>query len=442
MAKKNSKTGGRADKPNRKPGTGVSPERSAFLGAVSWFVGDLSRQNAIDWTKNIGIALAVAFMIRWPLAEPYKIPSQSMYPTLNGVDRFLRGDRVFVNKYVYGVRVPFMNKRLWRGADPQRWDIVVFQSPDPEAQHPTLIKRIVGLPGERIHIAHGKVYVNGEALELPPNMPPAYYTSPGPGQRDMVYGVLEDETHAVVPKEHYLMLGDNSGNSRDGRYFGWVPNENIVGKAFCIWWPIPRCRDFTGFTRTWWWRTIASVLGILLIVRLFYGRSWCLRHPVLGDTIGAGEHLYIHRAALGIPTPFTRRRMTPGRKLVRGEIVVYHGPPNPVTGEHTFAGRVAGLPGERVYLDNGKLTTNGAPLPASDPLAERTFSTDGAAGTYGRSKGKEYSEVPDGHYFVLCDDASGYPDSRTLGWIPRRDVIGVATAVWWPLSRLRRITAC
>jgi len=440
-----------------------------FLTGLSWLVGDMSKQNAIDWTKNILIALGLAFLIRWPITEPYKIPSQSMYPTLNGVDRFLKGDRVFVNKFKYGVRVPFMNKRLWHGDEPQRWDVVVFQSPDPNAQHSTLIKRIVGLPGERIHIAHGKVYANGQALTLPADMPPVHYTSPGerihiadgkayigtdvltgpPDQipardvtiprDDMLFGILEDDAHAVVPAGHYLMLGDNSSNSRDGRYFGWVPNENIVGKAYCIWWPIPRCRDFTGFTKTWWWRTALAILSVFVLWRLFIGRSWAVRNDAVADTVVAGEHVYVNRTALGVPVPFTRMRLTAGRALRRGEVVVYHGPVSDSTGESIYLGRVAGLPGERVYLDNGSIMINGAPLAADDPLAGRVFASDDGAGPYGKSKGKEYSEAPENHYFILCDNFDESEDSRSLGWVSRRDVIGPVTSVWWPLGNRRKI---
>jgi len=257
-----------------------------------------------------------------------------MLPTLNGDLRLWRGDRVAVNKLVYGPRIPFTTKRIFHLGEPQRWDIVVFKTTQENAEHGTLIKRVVGLPGERIHIADGKIWVNGKPIEppeplrgvlhytqelsrtdeavkafllglakhapQPPDLNPFLQgaqallmdldrlhkmfenTDPEtltPSERDALlknvsmpgmkvaeelykkrqtelyplrYGILTDDEYAVVPEDCYLVCGDNSGDSLDGRYFGWLPNGHIVGRAFCIWWPIPRWRDLTGFSNTWW----------------------------------------------------------------------------------------------------------------------------------------------------------------------------------------------
>jgi signal peptidase I len=389
--------------------------------------GPASKDNAVEWVKIIIFAVAVAALIRWPLIEPFKIPSGSMEPTLHGDERLGRGDRVFVNKWIYGVRYPFMKKRIWYGEDPQRWDIVVFKNPEPNAAHGTLVKRIVGMPGEEIQIRNGRIYANGKALELPPSMPDIHYTSAG------VYGVWSDPEHAIVPQGHYLVCGDNSGNSKDGRYFGWLPNENILGRVACIWFPPPRWRDFTGFTSTWWWATLVTAVALFVFWRLFIGRSVHLRTGV-DDTVKAGDHVMLNRAAYGLPMPFTNLRFSRGREPQRGEIVVYRPPSG---GDHEFlVGRVAGLPREQVNMDDGRLTIDGAPVVTQPEL--RFTPADGAA-PYGRSKSKEYSLVPEGHYFIVAENGADNLDSRSLGWIPRRDVVGSAKLVWWPLSHARRL---
>jgi signal peptidase I len=428
--KKVGKNGGRASKGKQAAQLGLG---ALLFGGITWLTGGFTRENGMEWVKTLLFAGTLALLIRWPLAEPYKIPSGSMEPTLHGDPGFMRGDRVFVNKWVYGVRVPFMNKRLWYGQDPQRWDIVVFKTIEKDTKHKTLIKRIVGLPGERIHIANGKVYVNGEALELPEDMPPIEYTtSVGP------YGILTDDHHALVPEGHYLLLGDNSRNSRDGRAWGWMPNEHLVGRAFSIWWPIPHWRDFTGFSQTWWWRTIVSVLGLLVLVRLFLGRSWRMRAPIVEAPLTPGDHLFVNRCVFGWPVPFTNARLSKGRLPKRGEIVLYR-PPKSADEQEPLLGRVAALEGERVFLDQGELCINDEPLTGPASLAERTYDSGDGVGPYARSRGKDYSLVPKGHVFVLADNPDTAPDSRSLGWIPREHLVGIASAVWWPIRRWRRI---
>lgn len=250
---------------------GSSNPIARALGAV---FGPLTRDNVMGWVKIIVLIL----VIRWAWFEPYKIPSGSMEPTLVGDPRVGRGDRVFINKFHYGLRVPFMDYRpiLWN--EPERWDIVVYHAAHENAAHRTLIKRIVGLPGERVEIRDGGIYINGERAEMPPAMEGIEYfrelriTEPAlvdilmrlpPFEREarlrrlqeehpMRFGILPDDEYSLVPEGHYFLLGDNSGNSIDGRITGWVPQHNLVGRAFCIWWPIGRWTDFTGWSSTWW----------------------------------------------------------------------------------------------------------------------------------------------------------------------------------------------
>lgn len=426
-----------------------------LVGMLVWLTGGFTRENGLEWLKSIGIAVGLALLIRWPIGEPFRIPSGSMEPTLHGNPKILHGDRVWVNKFVYGVRFPFnrtripftkiyikyADRRVFRWKEPQRWDIVVFKSVEDGAKHNTLIKRVVGLPGERVHIAHGKVYINGRPLELPDNMPDIHYTSPQTPFGGMTYGILEDDEHALVPEGHYLLLGDNSARSRDGRVWGWAPNEHILGRAACTWWPPSRWRDFTGFSKTWWWRTIVIVLGVLFFVRLLFGRSWRARPTTEEGEKVKADHLYVNRWTFGPPIPFTRRRLFQGRAPHRGELVLYYCPPNENDHGRILLGRVAALPGERVYLDNGKLTINDTPLDAPASLVERAFPADEDTGPYGRSKGKQHSLVPQDHFFILADQAfcDHAVDSRSVGWVPRTHLIGAATTVWWPPTHWRRV---
>lgn len=398
-----------------------------------------------EWTRSILVAILLAMLIRWPLVEPFKIPSGSMRPT------FLEGDRIFVNKFHYGVRWPFngfrvpftlttiwyTENRIFDRAPIQRWDIVVFKSVEPRAPKDTLVKRVVGLPGERIHIANGKVYVNGVPLELPEHMPDVYYTSEAWAGMD--YGILEDDEHSLIPERHYFLLGDNSANSADGRRFGWVPEHHILGRVNSIWWPVTRWRDFTGFSRTWWWRGLVALLAAYLFTRLFLGRSWYVHDTSLSASVKPGEHVYVNRVVFGVPVPFTRLRLTRGRDARRGEIVLYRAPKPSGRGVIWLMGRVAGLPKERVFLDEGRLEVDGAKLTQPASLANREFTSPPDIGPYGRSKVREYGQVPDNAYFVLVDDPTAAPDSRGLGWVRREQIVGVAKFIWWPVPRVRRL---
>ena len=403
------------------------------IGVLLWLLSTTSRLQTLEWLKSGAIALTLALLIRWPIAEPYRIPSGSMEPTLKGDPRMFRGDRVFVNKWSYGVRYPFMNKRIWYGQEPQRWELVVFKSVEPDAEHTTLVKRIVGMPGERVHIQEGKVFVNGVPLELPPSMPPdTYYTAPNFGFSQMRYGVIEDDEYSLIPPNHYFLLGDNSGNSRDGRYFGWVPNEHLVGRVFCIWWPPSSWSDFTGFTKSFWWRGIVLFLGLWIVARLFVGRSWAIRTEE-----GKIDHLYVHFLALGLRLPFTRYWLFQWGNPGRGDVVLYW----PQGAQEPQLGRIAGLPNEKVTLSGGKLQINGNTLTEPLPLTSQNYPLSHPEARYGKPGGKEV-QVPEGSYFILTDITIGgdAPDSRIVGWIPRKRIVGKVLATWWPLAHRSRIT--
>lgn len=184
--------------------------------------------------------LLVVFSVRSFAYEPYRIPSGSMEPTLE------IGDFIFVNKFVYGLRLPITNTRIVDVGSPKRGDVVVFQLPsDPSAN---FIKRMVGLPGDEIEYRGKRLRINGEPVEL---------SAPLPVDSESIYSILKAEevldgaSHDVhfirgrngkegrfsVPDGHYFVMGDNRDNSRDSRYpgVGFIPEDRLVGRADLIW---------------------------------------------------------------------------------------------------------------------------------------------------------------------------------------------------------------
>lgn len=202
------------------------------------------------------VILAV-FLLRSFLVEPFKIPSGSMIPTL------MIGDFILVNKYTYGVRVPVLNKKIVELNSPQRGDVMVFRyPPDPSLDY---IKRVVGVAGDKVVYRNKKLTINGQEmaqqkLEDYLDRDRLYYTprfseTLGSVQHDIL---VEPESPSFVnptvrfqnsdkcnynseglscevPAGHYFVMGDNRDNSQDSRFWGFVPDENIVGKAFFIW---------------------------------------------------------------------------------------------------------------------------------------------------------------------------------------------------------------
>ena len=179
-----------------------------------------------EWTESIVIAVLLALLIRAFVVQAFKIPSGSMIPT------FLVGDRLFVNKYVYGARIPFTEIRLPVVKKPKRGDIIVFTSPeDPKKD---FIKRLIALGGEMVEIREGSIYINGKKVEEPQSIRSVYYYNRGD------YG--KEGAAITVPDNSYYVLGDNSASSRDSRYWGFVPAKNLIGKAMLIYWPLTRAR--------------------------------------------------------------------------------------------------------------------------------------------------------------------------------------------------------
>jgi signal peptidase I len=178
-----------------------------------------------EWIKPVLIAAVLALFIRTFIVQPFKIPSNSMYST------FKPGDRIFVNKFVYGAKVPLTDIRLPKLESPELGDIVVFLSPIEKKKY--LVKRFIAGGGQSVQIDDGKLFVDAKRIDS------------GPFKRFFYYnrGEYGAEGEIIrVPEGCFYVLGDNSANSMDSRYWGFVPDKNLVGKVFIIHWPIKRIR--------------------------------------------------------------------------------------------------------------------------------------------------------------------------------------------------------
>lgn len=211
----------------------------------------------VEWGAGFFPVILIVFVLRSFLFEPFKIPSGSMIPTL------LVGDFILVNKFTYGIRLPVINKKIISINEPQRGDVMVFRYPeDPSLDY---IKRVVGVPGDTVAYQNKKLSINGEVVDVTRTadyMHPErlYYSEQYVARMAGVeYRYLNDTDAPAfipdatrfpyrenctynaagvtckVPPGQYFMMGDNRDNSRDSRVWGFVPEENIVGKAFFIW---------------------------------------------------------------------------------------------------------------------------------------------------------------------------------------------------------------
>ena len=211
----------------------------------------------LDWTAGLFPVIIAVFLLRSFLFEPFKIPSGSMIPTL------LVGDLILVNKFTYGVRLPVLNIKVTEGNKPQRGDVMVFRyPPKPSLDY---IKRVVGVPGDTVAYLNKRLTINGQAI--PTATLPEFFDEDAMRHFKQFEETLGDKKHRLlndddrpafvpgadnfagrdgcsytvegvtckVPEGHYFMMGDNRDNSLDSRYWGFVPDKNIVGKAFFVW---------------------------------------------------------------------------------------------------------------------------------------------------------------------------------------------------------------
>jgi signal peptidase I len=178
-----------------------------------------------DLVSVLGAA-AIVLVARASFADHYRVPSGSMEPTV------IVGDQICVNKAAYGLRVPATEKYVLEGSGPARGDVVVLASP---ADGEVLLKRVVAVPGDVVEVSGGRVVLDGQKVPVrqePEGMVEELGGRDHPMSID--YGGGPDLGPTVVPAGSYLVLGDNRGNSRDGRSFGWVGREAILGKAVAV----------------------------------------------------------------------------------------------------------------------------------------------------------------------------------------------------------------
>ena len=196
----------------------------------------------IEQSKSLFPIFLIVLILRSFIFEPFRIPSASMMPTL------LIGDFILVNKYDYGLRLPVTHKKFLENNLPKRGDVVVFRYPEnPKIPY---IKRIIGLPGDKIAYYNKTIYINDKIVEQITNGPyPAFGAGLSMRGSLLVTEQLGDINHDIlidpkrnslefvtkVPDSHYFVLGDNRDNSKDSRYWGFVPEANLVGRAFMVW---------------------------------------------------------------------------------------------------------------------------------------------------------------------------------------------------------------
>lgn len=244
-------------------------QRAAAVKASGKDLASVTLPGTVDYARSFFPVAAVVLVLRAFVFEPFRIPSDSMMPTL------LAGDFIIVNKYDYGLRLPVLNTKFLNIGEPQRGDVVVFRYPlDPGVNY---IKRLVGLPGDQVEVKEDRLFVNGQAIEFKVTGPyndgcyvdfqqaeehlgdhvhramfcPSAWAPPlgrlPDCKRSNVAGYIcndqnprnlfgaENTPVMTVPEGHYLMIGDNRDNSEDGRKWGFVPENNLVGKATRIW---------------------------------------------------------------------------------------------------------------------------------------------------------------------------------------------------------------
>lgn len=186
------------------------------------------KSKAREWSEAIIVAVILALIIRTFIIQAFKIPSGSMEDTL------LIGDHLLVSKFSYGIPIPFSDERFLELQHPQRGDIIVFEFPGDKNksyfERRDFIKRVIGTPGDTIEVRNKQVYVNGEAYVTPEEMHKDAATV-GPQ-----YGPRDNMDPVTVPAGHYFVMGDNRDRSFDSRFWGFVPMENIKGKAFIKYW--------------------------------------------------------------------------------------------------------------------------------------------------------------------------------------------------------------
>ncbi len=222
---------------------GRSATASVQGGVVAESSANVSTQPVlVEYARALFPVILIVFVLRSFIVEPFRIPSGSMLPSLH------IGDFILVNKFTYGIRLPVVHKKISDISQPERGDVMVFRFPnDPKLN---FIKRVVGLPGDKLGYKGKRLYINGE---LAPTVADGEFefeharmrgrsasqlieTIDGSGHTILIDDkVATRDIEVEVPEGHYFVMGDNRDHSNDSRYWRFVPEENVVGKAFFIW---------------------------------------------------------------------------------------------------------------------------------------------------------------------------------------------------------------
>lgn len=212
------------------------------LKITGGYKADKPQPYLVEMARSFFPVLLIVLLLRSFIVEPFRIPSGSMMPTL------LAGDFILVNKYIYGVRLPVLHTKIATISQPKTGDIVVFRFPrNPQIDY---IKRVIGVPGDRVSYYNKTLFINGKKAS---KTSLGKYQGIGQGASmtgtthftenldGVVHNILTKPNHPaedsvyIVPKDHYFVMGDNRDGSNDSRYWGTVPAQNLVGKAFFIW---------------------------------------------------------------------------------------------------------------------------------------------------------------------------------------------------------------
>jgi len=215
----------------------------------------------VEYANSLFPVFLVVLVLRSFIGEPYEIPSGSMKPTL------LIGDYILVSKFSYGVRLPVIDTKILDVADPERGDVFVFRYPEDDDTN--FIKRVVGVPGDRVQYVNKTLYINGEKAEqtkigVAQSECPGFFRQPATVFQENLSGIeyeiyvcqqdLGGAIEFTVPEGHYLAFGDNRDNSNDSRGWGFVPERNLVGKAQIIWFSSDATKEWFSGERFRWGR--------------------------------------------------------------------------------------------------------------------------------------------------------------------------------------------
>lgn len=454
----------RRPEPAARSGAGARPAWRVLAGVLQVITGPWTAANAVGWIKLIALFLFVS----WAFIQLYRIPSGSMEPTLHGHPSFFRGDRVVANKLVFGPRIPFTTIRLWKWNEPRRWDIVVFHAVEPNAPHSVLVKRVAGLPGERVHIEDGKLYINGEELVPPEGLREilSYSTRLAPDEDDigrmalrhaqagaLPYGINRDHLSFPVLRDDLQRLHQRVGN-RDVNTLKPSEVEDLIRGTSSTTMSVFREWLANQFPRARY-----GVLPDDEFSLVPEGHYFLLGdntdHSVDGRFFGWVPHNHLYGRAFAILLPPGRMRDLTGFSTTWwGKLLVFGLPALFILYELTracvgFTWRVSTAAAtdelarrERIYIDRlayglripfTDFRVLGKRPPGPGELVAYIREQDGVADLYFGRVAREHPRSDTASVLVIRHSGGETFRDET----PPEAVVGRVAAVWWPVSKRR-----